>query len=125
MFGRKKKDESVMIKPDFSQDNIEGDIISQAFNQPPQYIPPIQPQPIQQFPQPQQFPQQFQQPVQPIQQFPQQFQQPVQPIQQFPQPQQFQPMARIIRAESSESGDYLYVVEANYPLQIGNCILKQ
>ena len=82
---------------------------------------PIFSQPRQepQFPEPQ-----FQQqtPV-PVQQQQQPAQQPMQqPAQQTVQPQQTPNyQARILRGELQEGGTYVYVVETNYPLQIGDC----
>lgn len=57
-----------------------------------------------------------QQPVQPVQQ-------PVQ--QQVQQSQEVQPIAYIKQVTVVEPGIFQYVIEANYPLVIGNCVVQQ
>ena len=57
---------------------------------------------------------------QPAQEQPVQVQQPVQ------QPtQETQPTAYIVQAVITEQGLFRYVIDANYPLILGNCILTQ
>lgn len=79
---------------------------------------------------PQQVPQQTEQPVsevQNVQQPVQQIQQPMyqQQVQQPVQQTQNTPQAYISQAAVVEPGIFRYVIEANYPLAIGNCEIRQ
>jgi hypothetical protein len=57
---------------------------------------------------------------------PSQFQQQQMPQRRMPvQPMQPRKEARIIRSELGEDGSYIYVVQANYPLNLGWCSLEQ
>ena len=116
MWGKKKKDkDSMTMNPDFEQD-VEGDMINQAFNQ--QYQLPNLPSP--------QMPNMNAQNkgyTNPPMHQQQSFQQPY-PVQQAPV-QRFQPRAKIIKSEESVDNEYVYVVVTNYPLGLGDCQLTQ
>ena len=111
MFGKKlreKEKEAVTMNPNFQQDDFEGDLVNQAFNQ---YQNPQLPQP--------QLPMNTQN---------QGYQQSMMHQQQSFQPPrvQFQPMSKIIKSELTETeGEFVYVIVTNYPLKLGDCQLTQ
>ena len=113
MFGKKKKEESVMTS-NFDIDNE--DIPEYQTSQ----VPPIQPN-VQYQPQMvinPNLPQQLRQNVQQVQQ--------MQPIQQYQQVQNIQTAnAVIIRSEMLDNNKYVYVIESNQLLKLGGCILNQ
>jgi len=126
MFKRKKQQEgsgqSAVINPidvpelpqlppqQFQQPTMQDvQYAQQRAQQQPVYQEPIYQEQVQPVPVPQQVPQQ---PVQ-------QVQQPAQPV------QQTQPTAYVVQAAAMESGVFRYVIDTNYPLAIGNCIITQ